>query len=315
MTEPDDFDLFRAETKGIKPIKQDTFVAPRQKSSQKKSPLRDIREKEDTLFYFSDEYEPLLNEHDGVIKYLREGEDSHLLKQLRRGDFSPELFLDLHGLTREQAKMELAALLLACEDEHVYCASIMKMCIRDRQYTLPVSEGVVCQTANEAEMALFQLNGDVWIAKCQVHSGGRGKAGGVKLVHNAEEVRAFADKWLGQHLVTFQTDKKGQPVNSIYIEETCQIDKELYLGAVIDRASQKVIFMASSAGGMSIEDVARETPELIHKVTIDPLVGGMPYQGRELAFKLGLSGEQNKQFAEIFVKLAQLFLSLIHILL
>ena len=90
MTEPDDFDLFRAETKGIKPIKQDTFVAPRQKSGQKKSHLRDIREKEDTLFYFSDEYEPLLN-----------------------------------GLTREQAKMELAALLLACEDEHVYCASIM----------------------------------------------------------------------------------------------------------------------------------------------------------------------------------------------
>jgi len=118
MTEPDDFDLFQAETKGIKPIKQDTFVAPRQKSGQKKSHLRDIREKEDTLFY-------LLNEHDGVIKYLREGEDSHLLKQLRRGDFSPELFLDLHGLTREQAKMELAALLLACEDEHVYCASIM----------------------------------------------------------------------------------------------------------------------------------------------------------------------------------------------
>ena len=125
MIEQDDFDLFRAETKGIKPIKQDTFVAPRQKSGQKKSHLRDIREKEDTLFYFSDEYEPLLNEHDGVIKYLREGEDSHLLKQLRRGDFSPELFLDLHGLTREQAKMELAALLLACEDEHVYCASIM----------------------------------------------------------------------------------------------------------------------------------------------------------------------------------------------
>ena len=79
-----------------------------------------------------------------------------------------------------------------------------------KQYALPVSEGVVCQTADEAEMALFQLNGDVWIAKCQVHAGGRGKAGGVKLVHNAEEARAFADKWLGQHLVTFQTDKKGQ---------------------------------------------------------------------------------------------------------
>ena len=177
-----------------------------------------------------------------------------------------------------------------------------------KQYDLPVSEGVVCQTADEAEMALFQLNGDVWIAKCQVHAGGRGKAGGVKLVHNTEEARAFADKWLGQHLVTFQTDKKGQPVNRIYIEETCQIDKELYLGAVIDRASQKVVFMASSAGGMNIEDVARETPELIHKVAIDPLVGGMPYQGRELAFKLGLSGEQNKQFAAIFVKLSQLFI-------
>ena len=102
-------------------------------------------------------------------------------------------------------------------------------------------------------------------------------------------------------LVTFQTDKKGQPVNSIYIEETCQIDKELYLGAVIDRASQKVVFMASSAGGMNIEDVARETPELIHKVAIDPLVGGMPYQGRELAFKLGLSGEQNKTNLLIFL--------------
>ena len=163
-----------------------------------------------------------------------------------------------------------------------------------KQYNLPVSEGVVCQTADEAEMALFQLNGDVWIAKCQVHAGGRGKAGGVKLVHNAEEARAFAHKWLGQHLVTFQ--------------ETSQIDKELYLGAVIDRASQKVVFMASSAGGMNIEDVARETPELIHKVAIDPLVGGMPYQGRELAFKLGLSGEQNKQFADIFVKLSQLFI-------
>ena len=121
----DEFDLFRAETKGIKPIKQDTFVAPRQKRDQKKIELKELRAKEDTLFYFSDEYEPLLNEHDGVVKYLRDGEDSHLLKQLRRGDFSPELFLDLHGLTREQAKQELAALLLACENEHVDCASIM----------------------------------------------------------------------------------------------------------------------------------------------------------------------------------------------
>lgn len=176
-----------------------------------------------------------------------------------------------------------------------------------KEYDLPVNEGIVCHSAEEAAMALFQLNGDNWIAKCQVHAGGRGKAGGVKLVHHAEEARAFADKWIGNRLVTFQTDKHGQPVNSIYIEETCNIDKELYLGAVIDRSSQKIIFMASSAGGMNIEDVARDTPELIHKVAIDPLFNGMPYQGRELAFKLGLSGEQNKQFTHVFVQLAKLF--------
>ena len=127
------------------------------------------------------------------------------------------------------------------------------------------------------------------------------------LIHNAEEARAFANKWLGQRLVTFQTDKWGQPVNGIYIEETCEIEKELYLGAVIDRSLQKIVFMASSAGGMNIEEVARDTPYLIHKITLDPLFGGMPYQGRELAFKLGLSGEQNKQFTHIFIQLAKLF--------
>ncbi|QPB42606.1 ADP-forming succinate--CoA ligase subunit beta [Rodentibacter haemolyticus] len=176
-----------------------------------------------------------------------------------------------------------------------------------KEYNLPVSEGIVCQSADESAMALFQLNGSAWVAKCQVHAGGRGKAGGVKLVHNEEEIRAFANQWLGNRLVTFQTDKQGQPVNQIYVEESCNIDKELYLGAVIDRSSQKIIFMASSAGGVNIEDVARDTPHLIHKVEIDLLFGGMPYQGRELAFKLGLSGEQNKQFAHIFVQLAKLF--------
>ncbi|OOF59272.1 ADP-forming succinate--CoA ligase subunit beta [Rodentibacter myodis] len=176
-----------------------------------------------------------------------------------------------------------------------------------KEYHLPVSEGIVCQSADEAAMALFQLNGETWIAKCQVHAGGRGKAGGVKLIHNEEEARAFANQWLGNRLVTFQTDKQGQPVHRIYVEETCNIEKELYLGAVIDRSSQKIIFMASSAGGMNIEDVARDTPHLIHKIAIDPLFGGMPYQGRALAFKLGLSGEQNKQFSHIFVQLAKLF--------
>ncbi|WP_044470889.1 endonuclease SmrB [Mannheimia massilioguelmaensis] len=124
MLKDEDINLFRESIQGVKKIKQNTYVPPKQINVKKKSEQREIREQADTLFYFSDEYEPLLNEEDAV-KYLRKGEDSYLLKQLRRGDFSPELFLDLHGLTREQAKLELASLIQACIDEHVYCASIM----------------------------------------------------------------------------------------------------------------------------------------------------------------------------------------------
>lgn len=175
------------------------------------------------------------------------------------------------------------------------------------KYNLPVSRGIACRTIDETVQAISELAGNVWAAKCQVHAGGRGKAGGVKLVHTAEEVRSFAEQFLGKRLVTFQTDALGQPVNTIYIEETCHIDRELYLGAVVDRASQRVVFMASAAGGMNIEDVAAQTPELIHKVTVDPLVGGQPYQGRELAFKLGLKGSEVNSFAQIFVRLAKLF--------
>ncbi|HHW7566773.1 TPA: ADP-forming succinate--CoA ligase subunit beta [Mannheimia haemolytica] len=176
-----------------------------------------------------------------------------------------------------------------------------------KQYGLPVSQGIACKTAGEAVEAINKLQGEQWAIKCQVHAGGRGKAGGVKLVRNETEVREFADKWLGKRLVTFQTDANGQPVNTIYMEKTCNIDRELYLGAVVDRSAQKVIFMASSAGGMNIEEVAEKTPELIHKAVIDPLTGGQGYQGRELAFKLGLKGDEVKQFADIFVKLANLF--------
>ncbi|MDG6896008.1 endonuclease SmrB [Volucribacter amazonae] len=119
-----DIALFRTAVKGCKPIKQDTFVAIQNKKTITRSPKREQREKQDNLFYFSDQYEPLLNEENNV-KYLREGENPHLLKQLRRGDFCPDLFLDLHGLTKQQAKQELAALLLACEKEHLFCACIM----------------------------------------------------------------------------------------------------------------------------------------------------------------------------------------------
>lgn len=124
MLDKEAISLFRAEMKGVKPLKQDTFVAARPHKKKAQATIKEQREQQDTLFYFSDEYEPLLNE-ESAVKYLRENEDSHLLKQLRRGDFSPEIFLDLHGLTREQAKLELAALIQTCEKEHLYCASIM----------------------------------------------------------------------------------------------------------------------------------------------------------------------------------------------
>ncbi|MDO4626829.1 MAG: endonuclease SmrB [Pasteurellaceae bacterium] len=124
MLDDDEIALFREQTKGAKKLVQNTAVMPSHSHLKRKAEIRDIREKEDTLFYFSDEYEPLLDE-DNAVKYLRAGEDSYLLKQLRRGDFSPELFLDLHGLTREQAKIELASLIQACENEHIYCASVM----------------------------------------------------------------------------------------------------------------------------------------------------------------------------------------------
>ena len=124
MLDEEAISLFRAEMKGVKPLKQDTFVAARPHKKKSLATIKEQREQQDTLFYFSDEYEPLLNE-ESAVKYLRENEDSHLLKQLRRGDFSPEIFLDLHGLTREQAKLELAALIQTCEKEHLYCASVM----------------------------------------------------------------------------------------------------------------------------------------------------------------------------------------------
>lgn len=176
------------------------------------------------------------------------------------------------------------------------------------QYGLPINRGIACHSIEETEQALSQLSGDIFAVKCQIHAGGRGKAGGVKLVKNAEQARQFAEQWLGKRMVTFQTDSKGLPVNTIYVEETCEIERELYLGAVIDRSSQKVVFMASSAGGMEIEEIARNMPELIHKISIDPLTNAQPFQARELAFKLGLKGTEIQQFVTIFLQLAKLFL-------
>uniref|UniRef100_Q0I3A8 Succinate--CoA ligase [ADP-forming] subunit beta n=1 Tax=Histophilus somni (strain 129Pt) TaxID=205914 RepID=SUCC_HISS1 len=174
-------------------------------------------------------------------------------------------------------------------------------------YGLPVTKGYVCENVEQALSAIEKLSGSQWIAKCQIHAGGRGKAGGVKVVKSAQEVRSFFTKFLGQRLVTVQTNEQGQPIHQIYLEPCAEIQKELYLSAIIDRSSQRIVFMASSEGGMDIEEVAEKTPHLLHRVTIDPLVGAMPYQGRELAFKLGLSGKQIQQFSQIFCQLAKLF--------
>ena len=175
------------------------------------------------------------------------------------------------------------------------------------RYGIPVPNNHVIDRADQVKDALGKLNGNRWVIKAQVHAGGRGKAGGVKLTDNAEEAVAIAKKMLGSRLVTYQTGPDGQPVNQVLIEETCNIEKELYLGAVVDRSSRRVVIMASTEGGVEIEKVAEETPEKILKVIVDPLVGIMPYQCRELAFGLGLEGKQIKQFSVILTGLAKLF--------
>ena len=175
------------------------------------------------------------------------------------------------------------------------------------QYGLPVSIGYACDTAEEVAEKLALIEGDKWVVKAQVHAGGRGKAGGVKLVSSADEAVEFARQWLGKRLVTYQTGADGQPVSKILVESCADIANELYLGAVLDRTSRRVVFMASTEGGVEIEKVAQETPEKILKAEIDPLVGAQPYQAREMAFKLGLQGEQIKQFSKIFLGLARLF--------
>lgn len=181
-----------------------------------------------------------------------------------------------------------------------------------KQYGLPVPDGYVCHSIDEVDETLKRItSGSVpqyWVAKCQVHAGGRGKAGGIICTNDNKEIINFAEKWLGQHLVTYQTNKCGQPVNQILIEQAYEIKKELYLGAIVDRTTKRVVIMVSTEGGMDIETVANETPERIYKVALDPLTGPNAYQGRELAFKLGLSGKQINTFTQIFLGFAKLFL-------
>ena len=174
-------------------------------------------------------------------------------------------------------------------------------------YGLPVSKGVVVDDVDKVAAAVKKIGGKKWMVKAQVHAGGRGKAGGVKLADSVEDVRGFAEQWLGKNLITYQTDATGQPVNRILVEACTNISQELYLGAVVDRSSSRIVFMASMEGGVEIEKVAVETPEKILKAPIDPIMGPHSSQGRKLALGLGLEGDQIKQFIELFLGLAKLF--------
>ena len=175
------------------------------------------------------------------------------------------------------------------------------------EYGIAVPEFRVISQSSQVKAKLDELGGERWVVKAQVHAGGRGKAGGVKITDSKTEVEEFVSSMLGHNLVTFQTDAKGQPVHQILIEQPCDIERELYLGAVIDRSLRQIVFMASTEGGVEIEKVAEETPEKILKAAIDPVVGIQGYQCRDLAFALGLTGNQIKQFSNLLMGLAKMF--------
>ena len=159
------------------------------------------------------------------------------------------------------------------------------------QYGVPIPRGGVAHSATGAIYQANELGGDKWILKAQVHSGARGKAGGVKLCESPKEISQFCDQFLGNNLVTNQTGPEGKMVSSIYVEEATDIIKELYFSIVLDRATQKVTLVVSTEGGMDIEQVAEEMPEKINKIRIDPSVGMQPFQARQLVFTLGLPNE------------------------
>ena len=173
---------------------------------------------------------------------------------------------------------------------------------------IPVPRGIPADSAQAAVKAAEELGGDIWVVKAQVHAGGRGKAGGVKLARTLDEVREFADGMLGRQLVTHQSGPDGLPVNIVYVEEGSDIDRELYLSMLLDREVSRISFIASAAGGMDIEKVAAETPELIFSITISPDVGLQDYQARQLAFGLELDKNQVRQFGSLVKKLYQLYL-------
>ncbi|MFG1484326.1 ADP-forming succinate--CoA ligase subunit beta [Halobacteriovorax sp. GFR7] len=171
-----------------------------------------------------------------------------------------------------------------------------------RDMGLKVLRGEVAKTVDEAVAAAEKLGGNIWVVKAQIHAGGRGKAGGVKLAKSIEEVRLHADDILGKTLVTHQTGPEGKKVHTLFIEEGCDIEHEYYAGVVLDRATGKVTMMASEEGGVEIEEVAHKTPEKIIKVAIDPAAGFTPFVARKLAYGIGLKTKEEVKEASIFFK-------------
>jgi len=178
-----------------------------------------------------------------------------------------------------------------------------------REFGLPVPRGVPAFSVEEAESAAHQLGGPVWVIKAQIHAGGRGKAGGVKVVKSIEDVTREATRILGSTLVTHQTGPKGKVVNRLYIEDGSAIDKEFYLSALVDRVTSRVAFVVSTEGGIDIEEVAHQTPEKILTFSIDPATGVMPHHGRRVAQALHLTGDLAKQAEGLLAKLYTAFIA------
>ncbi len=176
-----------------------------------------------------------------------------------------------------------------------------------KKWNIPVPEGYAAADPRQAEEIANQLGGSRWVVKAQVHAGGRGKAGGVKIVDSKEAVREAAAHLLGTRLVTYHTDDKGQPVNEVLVEQPSDIASELYLSALVDRATQRIVFIASTEGGVEIEKVAHESPEKILKLIVDPVVGLQPYQCRGLFFQLGLDIALLREFTSLMHNLYRLF--------
>lgn len=172
-----------------------------------------------------------------------------------------------------------------------------------KKYGVVVLNGGLANNGDEAVEAAKKIGGNLWVVKAQIHAGGRGKGGGVKIAKSLDDVKTLTNEMIGMTLVTPQTGEEGKQVHKVYIEAGCDIKKEYYTAVLVDRATQRVTMMASSEGGMDIEEVAEKTPEKIHSVTVDPATGLMPFQARQLAFKIGMEGKVVNKAVKSFMAL------------